>query len=200
MWKSISSLVKNNSTSPGTRRRGSLRSAQPSQDFLSGRAGGPAGLPGTPPRGGRGRRPGPGPGPQPRPRPRRAAACCGAGAAVGPGPPALRLCGGLGSAPWAWGSRGARARPGGGPPSCVGGLGAGGGPGGAAPPAPREGGGRLAAVGARCSPRESQCFPLSSLSHRTLREGAVGRLPRSQPLTWSGCVAAFSLFAKVDFI
>lgn len=40
MWKLISSLVKNNSTSPGTRRRGSLRSAQPSQDFLSGRAGG----------------------------------------------------------------------------------------------------------------------------------------------------------------
>lgn len=50
----ISSLVKNNSTSPGTRRRGSLRSAQPSQDFLLGRAGALAGLPGTPPREGRG--------------------------------------------------------------------------------------------------------------------------------------------------
>lgn len=62
MWKLISSLVKNNSTSPGTRRRGSLRSAQPSQDFLLGRAGALAGLPGTPPCGGRGqrrRRPGP---------------------------------------------------------------------------------------------------------------------------------------------
>lgn len=56
MWKLISSLVKNNSTSPGTRRRGSLRSAQPSQDFLLGRAGALAGLPGTPPRGGRGQR------------------------------------------------------------------------------------------------------------------------------------------------
>lgn len=56
MWKLISSLVKNNSTSPGTRRRGSLRSAQPSQDFLLGRAGALAGLPGTPPCEGRGPR------------------------------------------------------------------------------------------------------------------------------------------------
>lgn len=95
MWKLISSLVKNNSTSPGTRRRGSLRSAQPSQDFLLGRAGALAGLPGTPPCGGRGwRRWRPGPRRRPGQPAGRRARPVGQGAELGLG--GRRAAGGAG--------------------------------------------------------------------------------------------------------